>query len=575
MKKMIHAKFSGTLLLLSLFGLAVCGAVAAQEVGPDDLQISVTGAIGDPAADALDPDVAYDRFHNRFMSVWSADDVDGDHEIYGRLMNAYNQDLAASQFMISPGDTLGDAYTPAVIYNPYEKEYLVVWSSDDGSPAGFEIFGQRLTHAGLKVGGPFAVSSTADTDSIGDGDALTPDVIWMESSPGYLVVWAADDGVLSGDGHFRILGRMLATNDAAPVGDAFMVSDPDPLLGDALAPALAVNDVDTEFMVAYEQSAVDSLSYPEIFVRRLDTAGPIGVPARISCSGLDEFDARRSKNPQIIHNLISNVYLAVWDADKDIAGRFGIYGQLLDATGAEIGTDDFMISYTVVPVGKYPIMGSAQSINPAVSFNRFMETYLVVWEGDPDGSRANNSEIFCRHIYGDGQDAGAFEGPISDMGLYELPDYNAHTPAVVFNSDNDVHLAVWAGDLYVDGSTPVGEKEIYAQAWSLEVTAIDDGPEVPQPVVYDFALLPNSPNPFNPSTRIDYTLPAASLVRLEIYDVAGRLIKRLVNEYKGPGRHSATWNGDDVLGRSAASGTYIGRLTADNLSESRTLNLVK
>ncbi|MCP4293879.1 MAG: T9SS type A sorting domain-containing protein [bacterium] len=73
-----------------------------------------------------------------------------------------------------------------------------------------------------------------------------------------------------------------------------------------------------------------------------------------------------------------------------------------------------------------------------------------------------------------------------------------------------------------------------------------------------FALLGNSPNPFNPRTNISFELPSESSVFLEIFDVTGRRVCRLVNgEYFGAGSHLVTWNGNDDEGHAQSSGIYL------------------
>jgi len=85
----------------------------------------------------------------------------------------------------------------------------------------------------------------------------------------------------------------------------------------------------------------------------------------------------------------------------------------------------------------------------------------------------------------------------------------------------------------------------------------------------------NSPNPFNPSTAIYYTLPEESHVQLEIYDVAGRRIANLVDAVQGPGEQSAFWDGKDSNGTPVASGIYFYRITAGDLKISRKMILVR
>ncbi len=78
------------------------------------------------------------------------------------------------------------------------------------------------------------------------------------------------------------------------------------------------------------------------------------------------------------------------------------------------------------------------------------------------------------------------------------------------------------------------------------------------------ALRGNVPNPFNPLTHVRFDLPHPARVQLDIYDVAGRRVRRLVaGEAYPAGRHEAVWNGRDDAGQSVAAGVYISRLQAD------------
>ncbi len=91
-----------------------------------------------------------------------------------------------------------------------------------------------------------------------------------------------------------------------------------------------------------------------------------------------------------------------------------------------------------------------------------------------------------------------------------------------------------------------------------------------------FALQPAQPNPFNPSTRLTFTLPAAGAARLRVYDLGGRLVRTLVDESSlAAGSHVATWDGRDDGGRAAAAGIYVGRLDANGQTASRRMVLVK
>lgn len=72
------------------------------------------------------------------------------------------------------------------------------------------------------------------------------------------------------------------------------------------------------------------------------------------------------------------------------------------------------------------------------------------------------------------------------------------------------------------------------------------------------------PNPFNPSTRIEYSLPAAGHAYLAIYDLAGRRVRVLVNGVAPAGRAAAIWKGIDQADKRVASGIYFSRLVFED-----------
>jgi hypothetical protein len=90
-----------------------------------------------------------------------------------------------------------------------------------------------------------------------------------------------------------------------------------------------------------------------------------------------------------------------------------------------------------------------------------------------------------------------------------------------------------------------------------------------------FKLRPNAPNPFNPTTVISYMLPERAEVKVEVYNVAGRLVRTLVNEEQEPGLRSVTWDGTDEAGRGVASGVYLYRVEAGEHSAKSRMVLLK
>jgi hypothetical protein len=89
------------------------------------------------------------------------------------------------------------------------------------------------------------------------------------------------------------------------------------------------------------------------------------------------------------------------------------------------------------------------------------------------------------------------------------------------------------------------------------------------------ALYQNNPNPFNPTTTISYYIPEKCLVKLEVFDVAGLRVARLVSSEEGSGCHSVKWKGMGEDGDRVASGVYFYRLTAGNQTISKKMVLLR
>ena len=89
-----------------------------------------------------------------------------------------------------------------------------------------------------------------------------------------------------------------------------------------------------------------------------------------------------------------------------------------------------------------------------------------------------------------------------------------------------------------------------------------------QPII--FALEQNYPNPFNPTTAISYQLSDDSQVELTIYDLAGKKIKTLINEYQSAGYHTVNWTASIF-----PSGIYLYSLIAGDFIETKKMLFMK
>jgi hypothetical protein len=101
--------------------------------------------------------------------------------------------------------------------------------------------------------------------------------------------------------------------------------------------------------------------------------------------------------------------------------------------------------------------------------------------------------------------------------------------------------------------------------------AVDDAPELQ----LTFGLGQNHPNPFNPSTKVQFSLDRSGPATLRVFDARGLLVKTLVAGDLPAGPHAVTWQGDDEQGRAVASGVYFYRLEAAGKTAGKRMILVK
>ena len=91
-----------------------------------------------------------------------------------------------------------------------------------------------------------------------------------------------------------------------------------------------------------------------------------------------------------------------------------------------------------------------------------------------------------------------------------------------------------------------------------------------------YGLFQNVPNPFNPMTTISYAVPdGGGHITVEVYDVNGRHVRTLVDEYQGAGAQSVEWNGTDDNGTQMVTGVYFYRMAGPGIEASRKMLLLK
>jgi hypothetical protein len=158
------------------------------------------------------------------------------------------------------------------------------------------------------------------------------------------------------------------------------------------------------------------------------------------------------------------------------------------------------------------------------------------------------------------------------------PDYLPESGAV--RPVNGDLIAIVGGQIYCpDAQIPVViVYEINGLLWREPGDTLALGAAMPsavdEPVVIGapstYLTARNYPNPFNPTTTIQYSLPVAGAVTLRIFDIVGREVAVLVNQTQAAGSYAIAWDGHN-----AASGLYFYRLTVGNQTLTQRMTLLK
>jgi hypothetical protein len=110
---------------------------------------------------------------------------------------------------------------------------------------------------------------------------------------------------------------------------------------------------------------------------------------------------------------------------------------------------------------------------------------------------------------------------------------------------------------------------------SPTVVSIEDENSVADLVPDKYAIEQNFPNPFNPETRIIYSIPEPGHVTLRIYRIDGQLVKTLKDANQSPGVYEVLWDGRDQSGHKVSSGVYFYRLHSKEFMQTRKMILLK
>ncbi len=171
----------------------------------------------------------------------------------------------------------------------------------------------------------------------------------------------------------------------------------------------------------------------------------------------------------------------------------------------------------------------------------------------------------------DGEMGAAFvvlEGKLNPTLLAEHMEMRFHYSA----DENVTRVLIYS----LEGNGFSGEfLQVTGKVVSLEFGSYDGAVVKASEIPASFALHQNYPNPFNPTTEISFSLPEASTVKLDIFNLLGQHVITLVDNAREAGTHSVVWNGTDSFGRHVSSGVYFYRFQAGDFVKAKKMMMLK
>lgn len=284
-------------------------------------------------------------------------------------------------------------------------------------------------------------------------------------------------------------------------------------------------------------------------------------------------------------------FLVTWveiipDTDKDI------YGQFVSKTGSLIG-NNFLIDggpyYSDNP-SSLAFDGTRYLLvyhdSPAMGSNWFIKGCFISTSGVIEENiticDASLAPIFASVAF-DNENYFITWTQLTDMTLrgrfYDKTGVPIDSSFVVISpSVNKLTVGGvgFGGGLYLVVATKVdsnfSDGDVYARFIS-PLSSADDNDKNLSPE--KITLYQNYPNPFNPETSINFNLPEDDYITLKIYDISGKLIHTLVEDYKLSGHYSIKWNGENENGEVVSSGLYLYQITSSKYSITKGMLILK
>jgi hypothetical protein len=445
-------------------------------------------------------------------------DVSGSNRIMAQTTTDYDDSGRAEPVLVASGPLLTD---PEVAWNG--SLYLVVWSD----PGSGKILGSRMMPDGTIVDDP-PIDIMMGTE---------PDVAAVEGN--FLVVCIREVGspTIHMPYGVRVRGSDGAVLDGSPI-----------YLGTAYAKGPKVAGMINRWIVTWERRVNSTSEEASVWAAFVDTdgttSGEFGIATNQSTSAY-HYSPAVASSPAIA--------LILWQDNREYPAYdpdWNIYGRRVRVDGVVF--DD--------PDGFPVAASSSDEQNADVAYNGL--TFQAVYEVSNEVGYFNRS---TSDVYGSRIDLNG--------GVINPPTF-----AIEATDASEVMPAVAGGDNESVVATSVFMKEAPYASYRLDFQTLSDGVtgvSESDVVENEVRLVGAFPNPTAGSTTIRFALPEKAAVSLLIYDVAGRLVRRLDQGEAAAGVNDVVWDGFDDTGHEVANGLYLYKLETGGYSGEGKLAIIR
>lgn len=339
------------------------------------------------------------------------------------------------------------------------------------------------------------------------------------------------------------------------------------------------------FSPFYGYSPSDSVNIPFPGFGSPDQSCSSLTPAFDAVNGSYDIMCTDSVNPWIgdincdgyaytIADVVAYTRYFIWGLGTLFCGAQSIAGSDINQDGLTLTVSDVVMLIRIAA-------GEGFYLDPIWVSTEFMKP--VAFENAAEISVANQLPGSTCAIRSDADIAACYLRLVSfDDHPFSVSSLNELAPEAMVGSIGDTITLLWINQSGESVFGP-GSHSLFATSGSrfrivhseiVDMNARPMAVTVSQSLPTEFRLEQNVPNPFNPTTVIAYSLTSAAQVTLDVYNVNGQRIIRLVDTHQDAGYHSARWNAVDQAGNTVASGLYFYRLeTTGNVATKKMLLL--